>query len=270
MTISFYNAADQLTATTDPLGNTTIYAYTSGVAGVPNGLQYCSVDPVDYQNSVDLPRLRRRPCDRHRHGHFRRGRRQARPRPTPTATPPRYVYGAPGHPGLVSSMTDPDGTIDHLHLQRGRASVTATVVTFGSYSATTLYAYDSAGPPVLRGRPVRDRQRGHLPVVAAVLAADPRQRPLPRGHDHQLRRRRPGRADHQPARRHHLHRLRRRRRVVLHRRAQRRPHQASPARRRRRRHRRPSAATPTWGRRSPPTTPTAGSCRSPTRWAGSP
>lgn len=55
MTIDFYNSSDQLTATTDTLGNTTTYFYTSGVSGVPNGLMYCSVDPVSYQTSVTCP-----------------------------------------------------------------------------------------------------------------------------------------------------------------------------------------------------------------------
>ncbi len=55
MTINFYNSAGQLTATTDALGNTTTYSYTSGVAGVPNGLQYCSVDAVSYQAGVTCP-----------------------------------------------------------------------------------------------------------------------------------------------------------------------------------------------------------------------
>ena len=55
MTLSFYNGSDQLTATTDALGNTTTYSYTSSGSGVPGGLEYCSVDPVDYQASVTCP-----------------------------------------------------------------------------------------------------------------------------------------------------------------------------------------------------------------------
>jgi YD repeat-containing protein len=54
-TINYYNSSDQLTATTDALGNTTLYAYTSGVSGVPDGLLYCSVDPVSYQGGVTCP-----------------------------------------------------------------------------------------------------------------------------------------------------------------------------------------------------------------------
>src|ERR1019366_1215095 len=50
-TINFYNASDQHTATTDALGNTTTFSYTSGVTGVPNGLTYCTVDPANYQKS---------------------------------------------------------------------------------------------------------------------------------------------------------------------------------------------------------------------------
>ena len=53
-TINVYNASDELIAVIDPLGNTTTYSYTSGVSGVPDGLEYCSVDPVDYANGVQL------------------------------------------------------------------------------------------------------------------------------------------------------------------------------------------------------------------------
>ena len=119
-TINFYNSADQLTATTDALGNTTTYSYTSGVSGVPNGLQYCSVDPVDYQKSVTCPAYgaahvtgtatatfdsagdqtasdrRRR---EHHHLHLRRDR--------------------PSRPGRHDDRPRRDG--HHLQLQRGRA-----------------------------------------------------------------------------------------------------------------------------------------------------
>jgi len=57
-TINAYNASDELVAVIDPLGNTTTYSYTSGVSGVPDGLEYCSVDPVDYANGVRCPSLR--------------------------------------------------------------------------------------------------------------------------------------------------------------------------------------------------------------------
>ncbi len=50
-----YNSAGQLTAATDALGQHDDLPYTSGVAGVPDGLQYCSVDPVDYQAGVTCP-----------------------------------------------------------------------------------------------------------------------------------------------------------------------------------------------------------------------
>ena len=54
-TINYYNSAGPLTATTDALGNTAAFSYTSGGSGVPNNLLYSAVDPVDYQASVTCP-----------------------------------------------------------------------------------------------------------------------------------------------------------------------------------------------------------------------
>ena len=87
MTIAFYNSSDLVTATTDALGNTTTYSFTNGVTGVPSGLLYCAVDPVDYQSRSAAPPTapptsparRRRPTTR---------RATRPPRPTPRAPPP--------------------------------------------------------------------------------------------------------------------------------------------------------------------------------------
>ena len=142
-TINFYNSSDQLTATTDTLGNTTTYSYTSGVSGVPNGLMYCSVDPVDYQASVTCPSY----GATHVSGTTTSTFDSAGDTLTSTnadGDTTTKVYGVSGHPGLVSSSTDPDGTVTS-YTYNGAGQVLTQTVSFNSYSATTAYAYDSYG-----------------------------------------------------------------------------------------------------------------------------
>ncbi len=142
-TINFYNSSDQLTATTDPLGNTTTYSYTSGISGVPSGLQYCSVDPVNYQKSVTCPAY----GATHVTGTTTAAFDSAGDKTSSTdadGDTTSYAYSITGHPGLVSSQTDPDGTATTF-TYNGASEVNSQVVSFGSYSATTLYAYDSLG-----------------------------------------------------------------------------------------------------------------------------
>ncbi len=49
-----------------------------------------------------------------------------------------------GLPGAVATETDPDGTVT-TYTYNTAGQVTSKVVTFGTYSATTLTGYDSAG-----------------------------------------------------------------------------------------------------------------------------
>jgi len=142
-TIDVYNAADELIAVIDPLGNITTYSYTSGVNGVPNGLQYCSVDPVDYAKGVRCPSY----GAAHVTGTTTSTFDSAGDTLTSTGADggtTSYSYGVSGYPGLVSSETDPDGTTTSFgYDSAGR--VTQQVVSFNSYAATTEYAYDASG-----------------------------------------------------------------------------------------------------------------------------
>jgi RHS repeat-associated protein len=143
VSLSFYNSSGQLTAQTDALGNTTTYSLTSGVTGVPNGLPYCAVDPVDYQKSVTCPAY----GAAHVTGTTTATYDSAGDKTSSTdadGNTTSYVYNAVGHPGLVSAATDPDGTVTS-YTYNGAGQVISQVATFGSYSATTLYAYESLG-----------------------------------------------------------------------------------------------------------------------------
>ncbi|MHB8319298.1 MAG: DUF6531 domain-containing protein [Acidimicrobiales bacterium] len=146
-TITYYNSSGQVVGTTDPLGNTTINAYTTAGSGVPSGLLYCSVDAANYASGVTCPS-------------------------TPPTTPPTGVTGyttniynasgtlasstTPGgatttntyanttYPWLPSKTTGPNGdTTTYTYNQAGQ--VTESTVTFNGYSATTINAYDSSG-----------------------------------------------------------------------------------------------------------------------------
>jgi YD repeat-containing protein len=142
-TISFYNSAGELTAQTDPLGNTTTYSYTSGVSGVPNGLEYCSIDPVDYQKSVTCPAYGASHATGTATSSFDSAGDQTSST-DPDGNTTHYYYALSAHPGLVSSSVSPDGTTT-TYTYNGAGQVTEEVVSFGSYSATTLNAYDAAG-----------------------------------------------------------------------------------------------------------------------------
>ncbi len=155
ITISFYNSSDQLTAKTDALGNTTTYAYTSSVSGVPNGLMYCSVDPVDYQASVTCPAYgASHVIGTSTHTFDSAGDTLSATDADGNTT--TNVYNASGHPGLVSSTTDPDGTVTS-YTYNSAGQVLNQTVSFGSYSASTLYAYDSSGRKYCEVDPLESR-----------------------------------------------------------------------------------------------------------------
>jgi RHS repeat-associated protein len=142
-TINFYNSSDQLTATTGPLGRTTTYAYTSGVAGVPDGLQYCSVGPAAYAAGVTCPAY---------------GAAHVTGTTTSTFDPAgdvltstgadgattAYQYTDPDHLGMATVTTAPDGEVTTVAYDTAGQVVSSTESS-GSYTATTKYAYDAQG-----------------------------------------------------------------------------------------------------------------------------
>ncbi len=142
--INYYNTTtDELIATTDPLGDTTTYTYTSGVSGVPNGLQYCSVDPVDYHAGVTCPAY----GATHVAGTTTETFNAAGNTLTSTnadGDTTSYSYGDSSFPWLPTQTTDPDGTVT-TDTYNTVGQVAEQVVSFGSYSATTVMGYDSDG-----------------------------------------------------------------------------------------------------------------------------
>ena len=141
-TLSYYNAAGQLTAQTDPLGNTTVYAYTSGITGVPNGLLYCEIDPADYKAGVSCPAYGASAPGAITYTYDSAGDKISSTDPDGAIT--SYTYAYTNYPGLVSSETSPDRT-QTAFTYNGAGEVTAQTVTFRSYVSTTLYGYDAYG-----------------------------------------------------------------------------------------------------------------------------
>ena len=140
-TIKVYNASDDLTATIDPLGNTTEYYLTSGISNVPNGLVYCTVDPADYKLGVTCPAY----AGTHVTGTATKTFDSAGDVLSSTDADGHttsYTYST-SNPGLVATETSPDGTVT-TYTYDAAGQVTLQVVSFGNYSATTQYGYDGS------------------------------------------------------------------------------------------------------------------------------
>jgi RHS repeat-associated protein len=109
-TTNIYNAANELTFTTDPLGKTTANSYTVSGVGVPAGLLYCTVDPADYAKSVACPAY----GAAHIPGTATKTFDATGDVLTSTdadGNVTTYVYGSAANPGLATQTTDPDGTV---------------------------------------------------------------------------------------------------------------------------------------------------------------
>jgi RHS repeat-associated protein len=188
ITLTWYDSQNEVVATRDPLGNTTTYAYTSGVSGVPNGLEYCSVDPVDYAAGVTCPAY----TDPHVTGTTTETFDAAGSVLTSTdadgntttncyfseSASGQCAYDAPnpGGPEMLYQSTDPDGTVTTYSYQNGD-QVTQKVQSFGSYSATTVYGYDADGRQYCVIQPLAYAQ-GHTtcpspPSSPPAAGADP-------------------------------------------------------------------------------------------------
>jgi RHS repeat-associated protein len=154
MTISYYDDAGHLVAESDPLGNTTAYAYTDDVEGVPDGLQYCSVDPVDYHADVSCPAYGASHVDGTTTETFNSAG-EVTSQTNALGKTTDYSYNDDDE---LSTETVPDGT-ETSYSYDAAGEVTEETVTFGDYSASTLSAYDADG-------------RRYCEVAPAEVAAD--------------------------------------------------------------------------------------------------
>ena len=156
MALKFYDGSGQLAATTDALGNTTLFAYTTTSSGpnVPQELQYCSVDAVAYQKGVL--------CPAYGAAHVVGTTMQTfdvngnvLTSTDANGNVTTNTYGVPGFPNSAATTTDPDGDETTFSYSNGGLVTSQTVTYSGNgYSATTLYAYTPEGQKYCEVQPL--------------------------------------------------------------------------------------------------------------------
>lgn len=141
--ITYYDSAGNPTAVTDARGYTSITAYTASGLGVPVELAYCTVDGNEYSLAgVTCPSYNTTKTGATTSTYDAAGNLKSTTSPTGGTT--SYSYTNPSYPNLATTVTDPDNTVTtNTYDSTGR--LTKQVVSFGSYSATSITAYDSAG-----------------------------------------------------------------------------------------------------------------------------
>lgn len=142
-TVDYFNASQQKVLSIDPLGNTTAYAYTGSGSGVPVGLQFCSVSPVEYAKGVSCPSSYTTTHTAGTQSETFDSAGDVLTSVDPDGDVTTNTYSST-HPGLVATTTDPDGQVT-TYTYNAAGQVTSQTVTFRSYSATTLSAYTPSG-----------------------------------------------------------------------------------------------------------------------------
>ena len=143
-TVAVYDTAGQEVSTTDPLGRTTLYGYTTAAQGVPAGLRYCTVDPANYAKAVVCPAYGATAPGAQTETFDSAGDVLMSTNADGNTTANTY---STSHPGLVKTTTDPEGTVT-TYAYNAAGQVTAQTTSFGGYSATTQTAYTPAGGSV--------------------------------------------------------------------------------------------------------------------------
>jgi RHS repeat-associated protein len=141
VTINFYNAANLLAYSKDPLGNVTAYAYTASTDAPGANVQYCSVDPVDYQAGVTCPAYGS-PHLRGTTSETFNSYGQKLSETDADGATTTYQYSNANFPDKVSSTTSPDGDTT-TYTYDGDGNTVKTAVTFGAFASTTLDAFDA-------------------------------------------------------------------------------------------------------------------------------
>jgi RHS repeat-associated protein len=161
-TIDIYNSPyDELTSSTDPLGNTTIHAYTPSGGSVPGGLEYCSIDPAEFATYIAANPTASYPysCPPSPPTSPPTGATgytteiynstgQMTSSTTPNGATTTYTYEPSGvaGAGLVETQTDPQGdTTTFDYNAAGQVTQQIESNPSGTFEAVTLSAYDSSG-----------------------------------------------------------------------------------------------------------------------------
>ena len=145
-TLTIYNAANQVTFATDPLGNTTTNSYTT------RGLRACPMaSSTALSTRPTTPRSVTCPAYGATHVAGTATKTFDANGDVLTSTDAdgdttSYTYGSAANPGLPTTTTDPDGNVTtDTYNAEGEVLTQVVTGTSGTYSATTQYGYDSAG-----------------------------------------------------------------------------------------------------------------------------
>jgi len=170
-TISFYNASGLLDAETSSLGATTVNAYTPTGAGVPPDLEYCTIDPVAYQEGVTCPAY----GATHDPGAAQEtfdALGNVVSTTTAGGATTKTVYGDAALPDLPTEVTGPNGDVTTT-TYNAAGQVTASTVSFNGYSATTLHAYDQVGQEYCTVAPMEEASGVTCPPLGTGPAGQP-------------------------------------------------------------------------------------------------
>jgi RHS repeat-associated protein len=170
-TITFYDAAGNAIFNVTARGGVSQTAYTAASGGVPE-LAYCTVDAVEYGgDDVTCPSMPPTTPPTSATGftttiYSSTGNITSSTTPTDATT--TYSDGDPAFPTEATVVTDPDGTVTtNSYDAAGR--LTQAVQSFGSYSATTITAFDPAGNVYCTIEPIPYSQGDTAcPVVTSI------------------------------------------------------------------------------------------------------
>jgi RHS repeat-associated protein len=170
-TITYYDAADNPTYVTDPLGNTTQTAYTSGTE-----LAWCKVDAAQFAAGTSCPS---QPLTQAPTGtaegftttiYNTNGTVASVTDPTGATT--TYGYTSAAYPNTATLIDDPQGDQTTITLNAA-GQPTQQSQNFDSYTSTTITAYDAAGRAFCTISALAESQSGTQPCPATEPATPP-------------------------------------------------------------------------------------------------
>ena len=187
--LTFYNAADQVTFSVDPLGHVTENQYTSGIAGVPDGLLYCSIGPVAYAAGTTCAPYGSPPNRGTSTRTFDAAGDVLTSVDADGNTTTNCYYsqttgcaasapasGDGGNPTLLYSTTDPDGaTTTYTYNVAGE--VLSQTQSFRGFVATSVNAYDALGRKFCSVAPAQVAKKVTCPATPPTTPPTPSPNP---------------------------------------------------------------------------------------------
>jgi RHS repeat-associated protein len=176
LTINIYNG-NLLADTVDPLGNINAHSYTTGGPNPPAGLLYCTIDPAEYATGTTCAPYGSHNTGTSSYTFDSLGRKLTQTDPDGDTT--SYAYINTSLPDAVTTMTGPDPGEVTNYTYNTQGQTTQTVVTFGSYTATTLDAYDANGNKYCEVAPAETAKGVTCPTTPPTSPPIPGSDPYP-------------------------------------------------------------------------------------------